>query len=105
MGPMRDMSAEFLQSQKHADQIPEEPVGEEKGAAESSSKELDKGETKEAVVQEGDGGQAGRASEHVEFLPVEWFEQVGGDGYGSRGYNTRKRENGGILQKIVRIKN
>eukprot|EP00904_Undaria_pinnatifida_P013003 jgi/Undpi1/8833/HiC_scaffold_25.g11295.m1 len=72
MKPMRDMSAEFLQSQRRADQTSEEPVGE--------AKELDKGEAMEAGVPEGGGGDTEVGSEHVEFLPVEWYEQVHGAG-------------------------
>ena len=78
------MSAEFLQSQRRADQTSEEPVGE--------AKELDKGEAMEAGVPEGGGGDTEVGSEHVEFLPVEWYEQVSGDGYGRRGYTIIQRK-------------
>lgn len=85
------MSAEFLRSQRHSGhQTPGDYVGEGKGGSgegEPKSKEVNRGEKKEAVSLEGGGSgegggdePAGAAAEHVEFLPVEWFGQVRGAG-------------------------
>ena len=98
MGPMRDMSAEFLRSQRHpGHQTPDDSVGEGKGGGGEGgpkSQDLNRGGKKEAVSLEGGGSgagggeeAAGAAAEHVEFLPVEWFGQVSGyvGGWGEGG--------------------